>query len=201
MQPAPHDSHGRPLGVLRLSLTARCNLACPYCLPDGTEPPGLLSQSQRLAVVEAAVALGARRLRLTGGEPLLHPGLEALIAAAAPLRLSRSSAAAAPDPGWRSSKTRASAQRPAQGSGPTKRRPFTRHMSGAKRAPFGPSASGRADRDLFHAEELHGLPVEGDLAARRAVERDRVAGDGIGGAAIHAQAADHVGKRHPFDDD
>ncbi|MFM1798147.1 MAG: hypothetical protein RLZZ117_425 [Cyanobacteriota bacterium] len=86
MQPAPHDRHGRPLGVVRLSLTARCNLACPYCLPDGREPPGLLNQNQRLAVVRAAVALGARRLRLTGGEPLLHPGLEALIAAAAPLR-------------------------------------------------------------------------------------------------------------------
>lgn len=86
MGPRQLDRHGRPLGVLRLSLTARCNLACPYCLPDGTEPPDLLSQAQRLAVVEAAVALGARRLRLTGGEPLLHPGLEALIAAAAPLR-------------------------------------------------------------------------------------------------------------------
>ncbi len=80
------DRHGRPLGVLRLSLTARCNLACPYCLPDGTEPPGLLSQEQRLALVGAAVALGARSLRLTGGEPLLHPGLERLIAACAPLR-------------------------------------------------------------------------------------------------------------------
>jgi len=89
MQPAPHDRHGRPLGVLRLSLTARCNLACPYCLPDGTEPPGLLNQAQRLAVVEAAVALGAHHLRLTGGEPLLHSGLEALIAAAAPLRAPR----------------------------------------------------------------------------------------------------------------
>lgn len=85
-QAAVGDRHGRPLGVLRLSLTARCNLACPYCLPEGAEPPGLLSQTQRLAVVEAAVALGARRLRLTGGEPLLHPGLEALIAAAAALR-------------------------------------------------------------------------------------------------------------------
>ena len=89
MQPAPHDRHGRPLGVLRLSLTARCNLACPYCLPDGTEPPGLLSTVERLAVVEAAVALGAHHLRLTGGEPLLHSGLEALIAAAAPLRAPR----------------------------------------------------------------------------------------------------------------
>ena len=73
--------------MLRLSLTARCNLACPYCLPDGTEPPGLLNQAQRLAVVAAAVELGVRQLRLTGGEPLLHPGLEHLIAAVAPLRM------------------------------------------------------------------------------------------------------------------
>ena len=82
----PRDQLHRPLGVLRLSLTARCNLACPYCLPDGQEPPGLLSLEQRLAVVEAAVALGASSLRLTGGEPLLHPELEALIAALQPLR-------------------------------------------------------------------------------------------------------------------
>ncbi len=80
------DQLNRPLGVLRLSLTARCNLACPYCLPDGVEPPGLLTQAQRLQVIEAAVALGARSLRLTGGEPLLHAGLEALIAAVQPLR-------------------------------------------------------------------------------------------------------------------
>ena len=78
----PRDQHGRPLGVLRLSLTARCNLACPYCLPDGEDPPGVLSGEERLALLDAAVALGVRRLRLTGGEPLLHPGLEALIAAA-----------------------------------------------------------------------------------------------------------------------
>ncbi|MFM7312970.1 MAG: radical SAM protein, partial [Cyanobium sp.] len=84
--PAPLDRRGRPLGVLRLSLTARCNLACPYCLPDGVEPPGLLNLRQRLAVIEAAVALGARSLRLTGGEPLLHGGLEELIAEAQRLR-------------------------------------------------------------------------------------------------------------------
>ena len=80
------DQLNRSLGVLRLSLTARCNLACPYCLPDGVEPPGLLNPKQRLRVIEAAVALGVKSLRLTGGEPLLHGGLEALIAAAAPLR-------------------------------------------------------------------------------------------------------------------
>ncbi|MEB3263467.1 MAG: radical SAM protein [Synechococcus sp.] len=82
----PLDRLGRPLGVVRLSLTARCNLACPYCRPDGHEPPGLLSQEQRQAVVEAAVALGAHSLRLTGGEPLLHAGLEKLLVALQPLR-------------------------------------------------------------------------------------------------------------------
>ena len=43
MAERPLDLHGRPLGVLRLSLTARCNLACPYCCPDSEDPPGLLS--------------------------------------------------------------------------------------------------------------------------------------------------------------
>lgn len=84
--PLPSDRLGRPLGVLRLSLTARCNLACPYCLPDGVEPPGLLTLEQRLTVIEAAVDLGASSLRLTGGEPLLHSGLEELVAAVQPLR-------------------------------------------------------------------------------------------------------------------
>jgi cyclic pyranopterin phosphate synthase len=81
-----NDQLDRPMGVLRLSLTARCNLACPYCLPDGVEPPGLLTLPQRLAVIEAAVALGVTSLRLTGGEPLLHSGLEDLVAAVQPLR-------------------------------------------------------------------------------------------------------------------
>jgi cyclic pyranopterin phosphate synthase len=90
------DQLHRPLGVLRLSLTARCNLACPYCLPDGLEPEGLLSLEQRRRLIEAAVALGVRSLRLTGGEPLLHGALEELIAAVQPLRARRPE-----DPGLR----------------------------------------------------------------------------------------------------
>ncbi len=80
------DQRTRPLGVLRLSLTARCNLACPYCVPDTQEPAGLLNQAERLAIVSAALSLGATSLRLTGGEPLLHPGLESLVTALQPLR-------------------------------------------------------------------------------------------------------------------
>nr|WP_225867221.1 radical SAM protein [Cyanobium sp. PCC 7001] len=82
----PLDRLGRPTGVLRLSLTARCNLACPYCCPDAIDPPGLLDLRERLALIEAAASLGFRCLRLTGGEPLLHRGLEDLVQAVQPLR-------------------------------------------------------------------------------------------------------------------
>ena len=77
------DRHARPLGVLRLSLTGRCNLACPYCCPDADEPAGLLSLEAQLAVVQQACALGAHTLRLTGGEPLLSDRLWPLLEAVA----------------------------------------------------------------------------------------------------------------------
>ncbi len=77
------DRRERPLGVLRLSLTARCNLACPYCCPDVNEPAGLLSLDAQLAVVRAACALGAHVLRLTGGEPFLSDRLWPLLEAIA----------------------------------------------------------------------------------------------------------------------
>ncbi len=86
MAERPLDLHGRPLGVLRLSLTARCNLACPYCCPDLEDPPDLLTLAERVALVEATVGLGVHTLRLTGGEPLLHRRLEELITALQPLR-------------------------------------------------------------------------------------------------------------------
>lgn len=84
----PRDRLGRRPGVLRLSLTARCNLACLYCCPDVHDPPELLSLEERQVLVKAATGLGFTSLRLTGGEPLLHPALEELIAALQPLRQS-----------------------------------------------------------------------------------------------------------------
>ena len=71
-KPSPvSDRLGRFLGVLRLSLTARCNLACPYCCPESIEPPGLLSVEDQIRLIDAACQLGIQTLRLTGGEPLL----------------------------------------------------------------------------------------------------------------------------------
>ena len=74
------DQHHRPLGVLRLSLTARCNLSCPYCQPDGGED-SRLSLHQRLQLIRACCELGLTTLRLTGGEPLLAPELDELLLA------------------------------------------------------------------------------------------------------------------------
>ena len=87
MTTSTHDRLERALGVLRLSLTARCNLACPYCRPENRDPPTLLTHEQRLKLVGAAARLGCRRLRLTGGEPLLAPGLVPLIQAVKAQRL------------------------------------------------------------------------------------------------------------------
>ena len=81
------DQLGRTLGVLRLSLTARCNLACRYCRPENQDPRTLLTHQQRLKLVGVAARLGCRRLRLTGGEPLLAPGLAPLIQAVKALDL------------------------------------------------------------------------------------------------------------------
>jgi len=73
------DQRCRTLGVLRLSLTARCNLSCPYCCPDAEDPPGLLSLEQQVRLIRVACRLGVHTLRLTGGEPLLSDRLLPLL--------------------------------------------------------------------------------------------------------------------------
>ncbi|MEM7790101.1 MAG: GTP 3',8-cyclase MoaA [Verrucomicrobiota bacterium] len=77
------DQHGRRLTDLRISLTDRCNLRCTYCMPREIFGPGyvFLKKAEWLSfeelddIVEAFVGLGVRKIRLTGGEPLLRPGL------------------------------------------------------------------------------------------------------------------------------
>lgn len=76
------DSAGRRIEYLRLSVTDRCDLRCTYCLPEdfkGYETPAHwldFDEIERLVAVFAR--LGVRRVRLTGGEPLLRRGLPAL---------------------------------------------------------------------------------------------------------------------------
>jgi len=79
------DQYGRELTDLRISLTDRCNLRCVYCMPaDGIDfrpPEELLQDAELLLLVRAAAELGVRKVRLTGGEPTVRPGLVDLVRA------------------------------------------------------------------------------------------------------------------------
>jgi cyclic pyranopterin phosphate synthase len=88
------DALGRPLRDLRISVTDRCNFRCSYCMPkevfDKTHAflphSALLSFEEITRTARLFVAHGVRKLRLTGGEPLLRKNLEALVAMLAELR-------------------------------------------------------------------------------------------------------------------
>lgn len=81
------DIHGRGLTDLRISLTDRCNLRCTYCMPKevfGPDYPFLKKEAwlrftELDDLVEAFVQLGVRKIRLTGGEPLLRLGINKFI--------------------------------------------------------------------------------------------------------------------------
>ena len=89
-----HDRLGRPLRDLCISVTDRCNFRCSYCMPKEVfdRDYAFLPQSSLLSFEEIArtarifVGHGVRKLRLTGGEPLLRRHLERLVAMLAPLR-------------------------------------------------------------------------------------------------------------------
>ncbi len=88
------DSLGRPLRDLRISVTDRCNFRCSYCMPkeifdkDYQYLPhsALLTFEEITRLTQLFVGHGVRKVRLTGGEPLLRKNLEILIAQLAALR-------------------------------------------------------------------------------------------------------------------
>ena len=81
------DTLGRPLHDLRISVTDRCNFRCVYCMPKdvfGHDYPflphsALLTFEEITRVARVFVSMGVRKIRLTGGEPLLRRKLEKLI--------------------------------------------------------------------------------------------------------------------------
>jgi GTP 3',8-cyclase len=77
------DAFARTISYLRLSLTDRCNLHCFYCRPEAGDAKlpscELLSFEELLRLTLVAVELGIRKVRLTGGEPLLRRGVLAFI--------------------------------------------------------------------------------------------------------------------------
>src|SRR4029453_18519228 len=79
----PRDRFGRDIDYLRISVTDHCNLRCVYCMPlrglTFIPSPDLLTAAEIEIVVEAAVAVGFHRFRLTGGEPTLRPDLVEIV--------------------------------------------------------------------------------------------------------------------------
>jgi cyclic pyranopterin phosphate synthase len=78
------DPYGRRIEYLRLSVTDRCDLRCSYCIPKGfkgfEEPPNWLRFEETERLLRALAGLGLRKIRLTGGEPLVRRNLPELAA-------------------------------------------------------------------------------------------------------------------------
>lgn len=78
-----YDTFSRLHDYLRVSLVERCNLRCQYCMPEQgielTPSPQLLTPEEIVRVVKVFASCGVRKLRLTGGEPLLFRGIVDLV--------------------------------------------------------------------------------------------------------------------------
>src|SRR5881296_480587 len=79
-QATTSDHLGRPMRDLRISVTDRCNFRCPYCMPaevfgeryEFLPKPQILTFEEIERLTRIFVTLGVRKLRLTGGEPLVR---------------------------------------------------------------------------------------------------------------------------------
>src|SRR5690606_31361398 len=80
---AMEDGFGRRIEYLRISVTDKCNLRCVYCMPEEGLPwlhrEELLSFEEIATIVGTMARLGLRRLRITGGEPLVRRDLPTLV--------------------------------------------------------------------------------------------------------------------------
>lgn len=78
-----HDTCGRKIDYLRISVTDLCNLRCKYCIPEKGVPlkqhEDILSFEEIERVVREAAALGVTKVRITGGEPLVRRGIAELV--------------------------------------------------------------------------------------------------------------------------
>ena len=77
------DTYGRVHDYLRISLTERCNLRCFYCMPEEGVPlqpkANYLTADEVLFLASKAVEMGVRKIRLTGGEPLLRKDIDRIL--------------------------------------------------------------------------------------------------------------------------
>lgn len=84
------DQHGRAITYLRVSVTELCNLRCRYCMPaEGVAKKrheDMLTEDELIMALEAAASLGIKKLRITGGEPLVKPNIVSICQRAAAIQ-------------------------------------------------------------------------------------------------------------------
>ena len=77
------DNFGRTINYLRISVTDRCNLRCMYCMPTSgilhKEPASILSFEEITRIARVSASLGIKKIRVTGGEPLVRRDIVSLI--------------------------------------------------------------------------------------------------------------------------
>lgn len=83
------DGYHREINYLRVSVTDRCNLRCVYCMPaqgiENVSHEDILSLEEIVQIIQAATLVGVKKVRLTGGEPLVRRGINGLLATIASL--------------------------------------------------------------------------------------------------------------------
>ena len=81
------DRLGRDITYLRISVTDKCNLRCRYCMPEEgvckKSHADMLTEDEIIQAVEAAADLGIRKIRITGGEPLVKKNIVSICRRAA----------------------------------------------------------------------------------------------------------------------
>ena len=76
------DRYNREIDYIRISITDRCNLRCKYCMPEEVSfipHERILRYEEILRIVKILAKLGIRKVKLTGGEPLVRRGCDSLI--------------------------------------------------------------------------------------------------------------------------
>ena len=71
------DQYGREIDYMRISITDRCNLRCRYCMPHGIESvpmAEILTLEEYVQIAACGAAMGIRKIKVTGGEPLVRLG-------------------------------------------------------------------------------------------------------------------------------
>ena len=184
------DGRGRVYRYLRLSVTDRCDLACVYCMPPGGEEEhairrDLLSFEEAARVVQVFAAQGIRRVRFTGGEPLVRKDVVRLVelvhrrtAVEELVMTTKRDAARGAGP---SAPRRGSAGRQRQ-PGQPRRRTLSRDHAG-RRLGSRPGGHSRGPRRRHGGQDQHGAHARPD--GRRGAAPRRLGLGPRGDAALH----------------